>query len=257
MNNDIFRVHGPTYNFNPEHRADFILVRDHHWRPEEQRSDVVLLANNNPGATLIFDHVVSTQLFPHHDCICLPLFLMQENRDFAATVTSLPNIAPVASFNFVINKPRPHRVLLLNALTKLTMQTDYYSLCWQDTFVIDPRWYALTSDTFLSSLLTEIPTWAPRSHHHGGEQVMRHGLRRGCEINAKTYADLLKKNIFDATAISIITEPTSGENECIMTEKTLHAWYSGNLPLWVGGFHTAQWWREQGFDVYDDIMDHS
>jgi hypothetical protein len=47
------------------------------------------------------------------------------------------------------------------------------------------------------------------------------------------------------------------EKEAILTEKTIMSIYSGTLPIWLGGWRCADALRQFGFDVFDDIVDHS
>jgi hypothetical protein len=43
----------------------------------------------------------------------------------------------------------------------------------------------------------------------------------------------------------------------MITEKTVMAMYAGTLPIWVGGWRLPDAMRDLGFDVFDDIVDHS
>ena len=63
--------------------------------------------------------------------------------------------------------------------------------------------------------------------------------------------------MFEPSCISLITEPNYIEREALITEKTIMAVYGGTLPIWVGGWRCADAMRSQGFDVFDDIVDHS
>lgn len=64
-------------------------------------------------------------------------------------------------------------------------------------------------------------------------------------------------SIFNSTATSIITEPSYYESGVILTEKTLMAIYSGDFMLWPGGYKHAEIMKKIGFDIFDDIIDHS
>ena len=33
--------------------------------------------------------------------------------------------------------------------------------------------------------------------------------------------------------------------------------HAGNIPIWVGGYGHPTFFREMGFDVFDDLVDHS
>jgi hypothetical protein len=83
------------------------------------------------------------------------------------------------------------------------------------------------------------------------------GIQQGDCTNAQTYSGLLQHAVFEPSCISLITEPSFIERETMHTEKTLMALYGGTLPIWVGGWMLASTLRGMGFDVFDDIIDHS
>jgi hypothetical protein len=91
----------------------------------------------------------------------------------------------------------------------------------------------------------------------GPEAVMDQGLRNGSFCNAHTYQGLLQTAVFEPSCVSLITEPAYTEQETIITEKTLMSMYAGTLPIWVGGWRIPDWLQTHGFDVFDDIVDHS
>jgi hypothetical protein len=43
----------------------------------------------------------------------------------------------------------------------------------------------------------------------------------------------------------------------MITEKTVMAIFGGTIPIWVGGYFIADSMRNLGFDVFDDLIDHS
>jgi hypothetical protein len=43
----------------------------------------------------------------------------------------------------------------------------------------------------------------------------------------------------------------------VFTEKTLYALLALNFPIWIGGWGHADQFRQMGFDVFDDIVNHS
>jgi hypothetical protein len=63
--------------------------------------------------------------------------------------------------------------------------------------------------------------------------------------------------IFSNSAVNLITETYTLAHETIFTEKTLYSVLGLNLPIWVGGFGQADHWQSFGFDIFDDIIDHS
>jgi len=233
-------LHGPTYRYQGEilDRPDIIVIQDHHYDPIHGYALQSLLDHskcNSDQHLLVFDHVIRQDAFANNPHVCLPLLLAAECTEF-----NRENLKPswqdrVASFNFMVNKPRPHRLLLMDLILDLELTNYRHSLCWSKKY----RSIPITSYEF------------------GDEIKMDRGLRNGHHTNASTYKHLLKHKVFEPTAVSLITEPAFHEHETIITEKTIMAIWAGTLPIWVGGWCCADAMRAYGFDVFDDIIDHS
>jgi hypothetical protein len=136
----------------------------------------------------------------------------------------------------MINKPRPHRIRLLELVQQHGLTNYHHSLAWRTNTVNN---IAVTDYRF------------------GPEVVMDRGVKNGSFPNARTYQALLQKTVFEPSCISLITEPVYYERETIVTEKTLMAMYAGTIPVWVGGWRIADYLKQAGFDTFDDIVDHS
>lgn len=71
------------------------------------------------------------------------------------------------------------------------------------------------------------------------------------------------KEIFQKTAVALITETADAfddgvsENQTVFTEKTLFPMLALNFPIWVGGYCNAEMWQKMGFDIFEDVIDHS
>ena len=63
--------------------------------------------------------------------------------------------------------------------------------------------------------------------------------------------------MFLSSAISLITESLRFEKAATFTEKTIYSVLGLTFPIWVGGYNQATEWKNIGFDVFDDIIDHS
>lgn len=76
--------------------------------------------------------------------------------------------------------------------------------------------------------------------------------------NVADYNDFLKSNVFDHSAVCLITETMEPEwhNNMTFTEKTLWPMLSLNFPIWLGGYRQAELWKAVGFDTFDDIINH-
>jgi hypothetical protein len=64
-------------------------------------------------------------------------------------------------------------------------------------------------------------------------------------------------NIVSSTAISLITESIWTQQAMTFTEKTVYAIAGLTFPVWVGGYRAATEWKNKGFDIFEDIIDHS
>jgi hypothetical protein len=60
-----------------------------------------------------------------------------------------------------------------------------------------------------------------------------------------------------STAVSLISETDKQFDTINFTEKTFFSLLSLTFPIWIGGKHQAQQWADLGFDIYDDVIDHS
>jgi hypothetical protein len=186
---------------------------------------------------VILDHVLQhDDVLKDYQLISFPSFLAKENTEFIQQHIQ-PNWSnKTATFNFMINKPRPHRFLLLKMIEEFEL-TDYcHSLAWQ------------------TNTVNNIPV---TDYQFGSEVVMEQGIRNGSFRNAYTYQGLLQKTVFEPTCVSLITEPVYYERETIVTEKTLMAMYAGTIPIWAGGWRIPDYLKQAGFDTFDDIVDHS
>jgi len=234
----MLKIHGPTYRYTGEilDRPELILVVDHHYDEENQCDHVAhLLTASTCTHTVCFDHVLHQELFDF-ECHYFPTLLARECLEFDRQKIQ-PNWQHKShAFNFIINKPRPHRLKLLQMINELELTNYSHSLCWNQSTV--------------SSISTT-------DYRIGDEIVMEKGFRNGSYPNAQTYQYLLQQSVFESSSISLITEPAYYERETIVTEKTLMAIYGGTVPIWVGGWRIADYMRNLGFDVFDDIVDHS
>lgn len=236
----MLKIHGPTYRYTGEILNDptLIFVEDHHYDEQEQCHHLkkLLSANRTIKHTVVFDHVVSHDEDYQAECVYFPGLLARETNEFEQQ-----NISPrwqnkKVAFNFIINKPRPHRNLLLQLIDNLNLTNYHHSLCWQ---------------------LSPVKSVATTDYRIGNEIVMEYGIRSNTHLNSEIYQHLLQSQVFESSCVSLITEPAYYEQDTIVTEKTLMAIYGGTIPIWVGGWRIPDYMRSLGFDIFDDIVDHS
>jgi hypothetical protein len=239
----MIEILGPQYRYQGEqlNQPEIIVVRDHHYNEQDCKFHIKTLLENSscdPAQhVVIFDHVLAhDDVLKDYNLIYFPSFMARENTEFL-----VQNIQPnwhnkTHTFNFMINKPRPHREILLQLVEGFQLDNYTHSLAWRSN---------------------PVNSIAVTNYLLGTETVMDQGVKSGPIRNAKTYQTLLQTRVFEPTCVSLITEPAFYERETIVTEKTLMAMWAGTIPVWIGGWRIADWMKNQGFDVFDDIIDHS
>ena len=259
---------GPSYTYNGEilTKPEIIWINDHCFNEEDQCFHVKTLLDSstcNPKShTLIFDSILHDDALSEYNIIFFPIFLAMESDEFKnAGITPNWNHKP-KTFNFMINKARPHRIFLLQVIEHFKLTNYSHSLPWQDNTIDTARWSNLpkfTDNPTLLNILNNITkTSVPVTNYKfGPEKTLSKAIINGNFLNAETYKSLLKTNVFELSCISIISEPVFFEKEAIVTEKTIMAIYGGTFPIWFGGWKCAESMRYLGFDVFDDVLDHS
>lgn len=64
-------------------------------------------------------------------------------------------------------------------------------------------------------------------------------------------------DIISRTAISLITESVWTQQLATFSEKTAYSVLGLTFPIWVGGYRCATEWKNKGFDIFEDIINHS
>jgi hypothetical protein len=238
----MIEIFGPTYRYNNEilEKPEVIYINDHHYQEDTKQWHVKTLLENSSidpqRHLLVFDHLHHDDVLDMYNHICFPMYITGETQDFINESITPDWKNKTYTFNFMINKPRISRKLLLVLIEKFKLENYTYSLPWK------------------SNPYSKL---APSNYTFGIKRQLDQGVQQGSINNAQTYTHLLQKNIFEPSCISLITEPSFLERETMHTEKTIMSIYAGTLPIWVGGWRLASTLRGMGFDVFDDIIDHS
>ena len=158
----------------------------------------------------------------------------------------------------MINKVRPHREFLLVLIKHFKLDNFTYSLCWKQANVNCETLIKNCSDPNYKEIIKNTAVDIPQKIYQFGQEILLdRGLKYGHVKNVENYTGLLQSTVFEPSCISLITEPSFYEKEIVKTEKTLMAMYGITLPIWVGGWQIPESLRKLGFDVFDDIIDHS
>jgi hypothetical protein len=255
---------GHEYRYNNERldAPETIFIGDHHYNEELHEFPVKRLLENSidPHAhTIVFDHVLQhDDMLKDYNLVCLPLLMATYTNQFIQQQIVPDWTHKNRTFNFMINKIRFHRTFMLMLLEMFDLRDCEYTLCWKHTNVNTSAMIKETDNIAYQKIIlsTNIST-QPRQYLFGTERLLDQGLQYGSITNPQVYQRFLQQAVFEPTCISLITEPVFFERETIITEKTIMAIYGGTIPVWVGGWRIADYMRDQGFDVFDDMVDHS
>lgn len=74
--------------------------------------------------------------------------------------------------------------------------------------------------------------------------------------NVSNFNNVLR-DMYKNSFVEIVSETTYAEPSFLITEKTLNSIYACNIPIFIGGVGIVEHLRNIGFDMFDDIVDHS
>ena len=157
----------------------------------------------------------------------------------------------------MINKIRLHRQFLLLLLDHYNLKTDHYTLCWKNVYASRKQMKEEMVNLHYQSVIDTQITYQTKQFLLGHEILLDWGLQYGSTNNCENYQKFLQTNVFEPSCVSLITEPALYEKETIITEKTIMALYGGTIPIWVGGWRIPDYMKSLGFDIFDDVVDHS
>jgi hypothetical protein len=158
----------------------------------------------------------------------------------------------------MINKPRLHREFLLLLIEHFGLINYTHTLPWSAVDINRHNLKRLTNSTLYHNIIDSTTVSTPTTNYRfGPERDLQYGILNGSFKNAEIYQHLLQHSVFEPSCVSLITEPCFFEREVTHTEKTIMAMYAGTFPIWVGGWRLPDWMTSLGFDVFDDVIDHS
>lgn len=226
---------------------------------DEQDLDDLIGDRGDPAAVVndSFTFIEHTRPFPVY---CVNLWL--ENQ--VAKFQDLPLITdPVTEYavNFVINKKQINRYLAIKLVEYFDLSMDY---TWSgigrtfDMSQIVNSWQTIPMDDIpadaRTALLSPIGIPAKWIKHTFDRENSYAVINYGG--NVWTWLNGIDK-VVAGSAVSIITESVREQRAMHFSEKTLYSVLGLTFPLWVGGYRQADEWRACGFDVFDDVIDHS
>jgi hypothetical protein len=265
---NLIEIFGPSYCYCNEILTEptVIWVIDHHYASESKIYAINSLLTNsacNPeNHLLVFDDFLACKDFEHYPHVCYPGRTTRQLLNFCKIVTDINWSNKKNCFNFMLNKVRPHRLILSRLVNYFDLHNYVYSQSWakQDHFLLEHDTVSALDDDTVKKISDIEQQEQKRYLTNTQTQYKLNGymvLDNVTLTNAEVYNKLLKTAIYESSYISLITEPLYHENETMITEKTVMAIFGGTIPIWVGGYFIADSMRNLGFDVFDDLIDHS
>lgn len=213
-------------------------------------------------AYIVNDHFNHIEI-PGKKIYCVPLCAAREAARIIPELSSDQTYQTQHTFNFMINKKQINRFLCIKFI-ELFELTKY-----------DYTWSGLGDKFDLSDVLNELDQLGDRSPLTAQQKTC---VLSGIKIPPKfisspgeKYSDIhitylsnawvwkhAVNSMFCSSATSLITESLSLQKGTVFTEKTVYAVLGKTFPLWIGGgINQAQEFKKMGFDIFDDVIDHS
>jgi hypothetical protein len=231
--------------------------------------DELFIQKGKPGS-IISDHIMYHQQLTNLKDINsygLPIWLSREITQWNYSDFNDDIPASNSCFNFMINKKQLSRFVCLK-LVDIFLDIKKGCYTWSGIarefdcqIIIDEMNYLGDNSPLTTSQRAELLTPVKIKEHFIKNNELENVYaadygRIGFGTTRDTWNVL--KNIFNDTVVSLITETVpDNEKMSVFTEKTLFSVLGLNFPIWIGGYKQAEIWKKMGFDVFDDIIDHS
>lgn len=228
--------------------------------PSLEWFDSVITQRGKPRMVLTNSHPTLNR--PDIPCYYLPNKLLEQAVYFD-THGPKPDYDTRYCFNFMINKKYLSRFMLMRLVEYHGLDSCRYTYSGIGRNFDWSPWLH-QADLYMSAEMkthmlapTALPAYFPDpgSQQQIVEIDQPHITGQRAWMN-RTWPSFLHE-IFGESAVSLITESVVQDDICIFTEKTLFSVLALNFPIWVGGYKQAEQWQSHGFDIFDDVIDHT
>jgi hypothetical protein len=186
----------------------------------------------------------------------VPLYAEKSAKQLTNIIQLDNTISTVNCFNFMINKKQINRYLCIKFV-------EYFKLC-----NFDYTWSAVDQTFDMHNILVELDILGQQSPLDSDTKSFILAPiqleKKFIEYHGRDFGGILwtwqngLNKLFLNSAISLITESLEYQKTTVFSEKTLYSVLGLTFPIWVGGgYNQAVEWKRIGFDVFDDIIDHS
>ena len=156
------------------------------------------------------------------------------------------------------NNPRPHRVGILLYINYLNLESNIKS-----TFISRERWLSGVEYDY-RTILSYIYTYSKLHNELNNidlKEIYKNDAENVYPSNiALSDADNFIEKLslyYSNSVIAIITESTGIEPTATLTEKFVHCIIGRCFPIIIGTYKNVELYRNMGYDMFDDIIDHS
>lgn len=150
--------------------------------------------------------------------------------------------------------PRPHRLITASLLLGIGLprQSVFVDPTIHDNPSFDDYW----PDHLLSAEQLDVFNrgWKLLQHNKLPNHQQRY------DVSANNNADNFQKNLrnlYQNSTVEVVMETTWYNKGIFVSEKFLHTVYGCNFPILIGNPGTVNYLRNNGFDMFDDVVDHS
>jgi len=229
-----------------------------------------ILKKGTPGAIVSDAYLMKPPYSNTIPFYGLPIWIAEDTLKIIDGYKFDSNMSTTNCFNFMINMKRINRFLCIKLVENFKLSN------------FDYTWPAIDQNFDMSYILDEITSLGDQNpldqatqafmlspiklqkrfiEFKGEVKFDRTSMAQGAGVanyggNSWAWRNGLDK-MFSSSAISLITESGETSKAAGFTEKTIFSVLGLTFPIWVGGYNQATEWKDIGFDVFDDIIDHS
>ena len=170
---------------------------------------------------------------------------------------TVPEFQVTKSFTFMSNKARAHRVASAMVIANVFNDCSFnYSFNNNPNSNIILEELLFDCDYQFDKNLILPDLWVDNTYRITPVAEPWGGKNTGRE-NHHNFIDVLYEKLYENSAVSLITEPPFFEKGFSITEKTIMSMYAGQFMIFLGNYRAPEFLKKMGFDVFDDIIDHS
>jgi plasmid maintenance system antidote protein VapI len=212
---------------------------------------------------IIMDGFSSYQTSLDIPIFCIDAWIEDQLTQMESTGLTLVDDVKVEHVaNFVINAKQINRFLAMKLSEIFNIDVDYTWSGLGQNFNLEHivQEKKLLNDSLIdqhwTQLLAPIAKFEKKWRPNPGEKIVGDSKIVNPGDHAIFWNTHLR-HVVSKSAISIITESVWTQQASLFTEKTVYSVLGLTFPIWVGGVNAATCWKDKGFDIFDDVIDHS